>query len=49
MNLYLVKRKDRWDWDEFDSMVVAAKDEKEAITVNPRDTLSKNYDCSFSL
>ena len=34
-NIYLVSRTDSIDWDEFDSMVVVAENEEEAIKGDP--------------
>lgn len=33
MNIYLVERKNGADWDEFDSEVVCAESEKEALSL----------------
>ena len=35
MNLYLVTRKDRCDWDEYDSVVVCADSYTEAANTSP--------------
>ena len=35
MKLYLVSRTDRVDYDEFDSFVVAAKNEEDALSCSP--------------
>lgn len=35
MNLYLIKRTDKIGWDEWDSIVVAAKTPKDAIKIHP--------------
>jgi hypothetical protein len=35
MNLYLVKRTDGIGYDEYDAMIVAARNENEARTVDP--------------
>jgi hypothetical protein len=37
MNLYLVTRRDTVEYDEYDSMVVAAKNEESAAHINPDD------------
>ena len=35
MNLYLLKRTDKWDYDQYDSAVVAAESENEAKKIHP--------------
>ncbi len=42
MNLYLCKRKNQAGWDEYDSFVVAALDEKEAESICEKEE-SDNY------
>ena len=37
MRLYLVERKDEWNYDEFDAVVVAAQTEKQAKAILPAD------------
>ena len=47
MNIYLVKRTDRHDYDEFDSFVVIADCEDQARDTNPRERwcMSQNPPC----
>jgi len=35
MNIYLIKRTDRWGYDNYDSVVVAAESAEEAVKINP--------------
>ena len=35
MNIYLVSRTDKWSWDDFDSLIVAAKSEEDARNTHP--------------
>lgn len=37
MKLYLLTRKDKTDYDEFDSCLVCAVDEKDAVEIHPDD------------
>jgi len=42
MNIYLVKRTDNVGYDDFDSFIVAAKTELEALRTHPQDSWSSS-------
>jgi hypothetical protein len=35
MNIYRLTRNDRWSYDDYDSIIVIAKDEKAAVNISP--------------
>jgi len=43
INIYLLTQSDNTGYDTYDSMIVQAKNEKEARIIHPNDTLNNNY------
>lgn len=42
MNIYLLEQDINNDWDTYDSMIVVAENEKEALNMHPDDVILKN-------
>ena len=36
MNIYKLTRNDKWGYDDYDSLIVIAENEKDAINIDPR-------------